>query len=353
MSTTLPTPVNALVAVSCPTATRCVAVGSTVGVNGAPNGASIVTSSNGGASWTVAVVPPTVGFLSDVSCIDARRCVAVGQAGQAGSGSGAIVATSNGGTTWTPQSVVAGAGDVTTVSCLPDGSCMAVATGALGAIALVDNGAAGWTQVGVLPPGMSGATSISCTDNQDCWATARTMPDVDHVVGTVAVTADGGAHWAASPVPSGMGFLNGVSCQPTSASTSSGAAGSGASGVDCVVVGTTSSTLDAVRSGRGVILTSTNGGASWTSETVTAFAAALNDVSCTGPGSCVAVGTSVSGPDDAGITILTGNDTGAANSVWKGAASVGSPQALTSVSCISTSACVAVGESTSLHLAGS
>ncbi len=350
MSATLPTPVNSLVAVSCPTATRCVAVGSTVGVDGAPNGAGIVTSSNGGASWTVAVVPPTVGFLSDVSCVDARRCVAVGQSG---SGVGAIVATSNGGTTWTPQPVLTGAGDVTAVSCLTDGACMAVATGALGAIALVENRAGGWAQVGVLPPGMSGATSISCTDDQHCWATARTMPDVDRVAGTVASTTDGGGHWAASPVPSGMGFLNGVSCQSTSASTSSGAAGAGASGVDCVVVGTTSSTLDAVRSGRGVILSSTDGGASWTSEPVSAFVAALSDVSCTGPGSCVAVGTSVSGPADAGISILTGNDTGASSSVWKGAATVGSPQALTSVSCISTSACVAVGESTSLHLASS
>jgi hypothetical protein len=177
------------------------------------------------------------------------------------------------------------------------------------------------------------------------------MPNVDRVTGTVAVTTDGGAHWTPSPVPAGTGFLNGVSCQSTNMSTSTGT-GAGVSGVDCVVVGTTSSTLDAVRSGRGMILTSANGGGTWTSQTVSAFVAALSDVSCTGPGSCVAVGTSVAGLPQAGISILTGNDTTTASSAWKGAAVVNLPQALTSVSCTSTSACVAVGESTSLHLAG-
>jgi hypothetical protein len=348
----LPPPVNSLGAVSCPTATRCVAVGQTVGVDGAPNGAAVVASSTGGASWSDAVVPPTVGFLSDVSCVDARRCVAVGQSGQAGSGVGTIITSTNGGTTWIAQAVPAGAGDVTTVSCLADGRCVALATSAVGAVVLVSSGSGVlWSQDGVLPPGMSGATAVSCTDDRHCWVTARTMPDPDRVAGTVAFTVDGGAHWTPSPLPSGTGFLNGVACQ-SSTTAPTGTGGPGVSGVDCVVVGTTSSTLDAVRTGRGVVLTSANGGGSWTSETVSAFAAALTDVSCTAPGSCVAVGASVAGLPEAGLSILTGNDTGTPTSVWKGAAVVGSPQALTSVSCVSTSACVAVGESTSLHLAG-
>jgi hypothetical protein len=353
VSVSLPSPVNSLDAVSCPTANRCVATGSTAGVDGAPNGAAIVTSSNGGASWTVETVPPTIGFLADVSCINTRRCVAAGQSGQSGSGVGAIVATTNGGTTWTPQAIPAGAGDVTAVSCLPDGRCTALATGAFGAIALVSSGASTWSQVGVLPPGMSGATAISCTDDEHCWATARTMPDVDHVAGKVAFTTNGATSWAASPVPAGTGFLNGVACRPAGTSSSTAGAGAGVSGIECVVVGTTGSTLDTVRSGRGLVLTSTNGGGSWRSESVSAFVAALNDVSCTGPDSCVAVGIAVSGLTEAGVSVLTGNDTGQPSSVWTHAALVGSPQSLASVSCLSTSACVAVGESTSLHLVGS
>ncbi len=272
MSVALPVPFNSLGAVNCPTATRCVAVGSTVGVDGAPNGAGIVTSSTGGASWTVAVVPPTVGFLSDVACTDGRRCVAVGQTGQAGSGLGAIVATTNGGTTWIPEAVPAGAGDVTAVSCLATGRCVALATGAFGAIALVSSSpGATWTQAGVLPPGMSGATAISCTDDQHCWATARTMPTST-------------ASPAPSPTrPTGASSGLPLRCPPRDRvperrflpgddQLTSGAAGaSGVAGVDCVVVGTTSSTLDAVRSGRGVILTSANGGGSWTSESVSAL----------------------------------------------------------------------------------
>ena len=64
-------------------------------------------------------------------------------------------------------------------------------------------------------------------------------------------------------------------------------------GVRCTVVGTTANTLDAARAGHGLIFTTANGGATWSSQTVTAMSASLNGVSCTAIGTCVTVGSSV------------------------------------------------------------
>jgi hypothetical protein len=70
-------------------------------------------------------------------------------------------------------------------------------------------------------------------------------------------------------------------------------------------------------------------------------------VSCTAVNTCVGVGSAVGLASDAGLSILTG----ANGHPWRGAATVSSPQVLTSVSCVSLSACVLVGESISQRLA--
>jgi hypothetical protein len=220
----------------------------------------------------------------------------------------------------------------------------------MGAVSLVSRNGSVWTAAGPLPTGLTGATSISCTDDQHCWVAARTLVDVDHVAGALALTSDAGVAWTRVDLPAGIGFLNGVSCLSTSSSPQPGAAGVNAT--DCVVVGSTDGTLGATRAGAGIVLTSPDGGGSWSKAPVSGFVASLADVSCVAVGSCVTVGNSVAGMPQAGIVVLTGHDNGKPDSTWKAAATVGSPQSLSSVSCTSMSACVLVGESTSLHLAG-
>ncbi len=351
----LPPPVNSLDDVACANPARCVAVGSTVGTGGAPNGAAIVTTSSGGASWRAAAVPATVTYLSGVACIDMRHCVAVGQSGPVGAGQGTAVTTSDAGFSWSVQAVPNGIGDVTAVSCLSDGRCTALATGPTGEVALVSGGGgSAWTVSGSLPAGTTAATSLSCVDDQRCWGTAQTVVDADHAAGQVVLTTDGGAQWHSVAIPSGIGLLEGVSCETTTVPPPDGRnRGTSTNGVDCVVVGGTNRTLDAVRSGQGVVLTSGNGGGSWTDQSVSGFVALLTGVSCTGPGACIAVGSSVAALPKAGIAIVTGNPSGAPDSSWKDTALVSLPQPLTAVSCVSSSACVAVGESVSEHLATS
>ncbi len=374
----LPTPVNSLTAVACPTETACWAVGSTVGGAGVPNGAAVIATTNGGGSWKPQVIPPAAGYLSRISCSDQRDCVAVGQAAQTSNGQAVIIATTDGGHSWQSRPVPPGFLDVTAVSCGVDRRCIAIGDVPGGAAALSSSSPGGaWVQRGTLPSAANGATDVSCTDDLHCWVTARLSPAAGHVVGMVALTTDGGAEWTSVATPTGIGYLTGISCLtsgggsaalpyrsaaptasapavPAPASTVSGSApptsapAVGVPGAHCTAAGTTSTTFDATRSGHGVIITTNNGGVTWSSQPVPASVAALMDVSCTGVGSCVLVGSSGSSSDQAGTVILTGP----AGAPWKGAAQVGVAQSLTAVSCVSQSRCVVVGESISEHLVG-
>ena len=359
------------------------------GAAGTTNGAAVVATTNGGSTWTLQPVPATVGYLSGISCSDQRHCTAVGQAGQTANAPGAIITTTDGGGTWQAAAVPAGVLDVTAIACQADRRCMATGSTASGTTALVSAPAqTAWVERGTLPPTLSGATGISCLDGQQCWVTVHTSIDVDHVAGAVAVTTDGGSTWAATAAPSGVGYLNGIVCAPdhggglpftsttvtsttvpssvtpsgatsgsattspatTSAPTTSTTttAPAGVAGTWCVAVGTTADTLTGVRTGHGVILTSANGGASWSSQPVTPSAAELMGVSCTAVDSCVAVGSAVALATHAGVAVLTAS----AGHPWRSAAVVASPQELTATSCISLSQCVLVGESIGEHLAG-
>lgn len=383
----LPALVNSITALDCVSASLCWAVGSTVGGAGAPNGAAVIATTNGGISWVAQAIPPTVGFLSGIACSDKKRCTAVGQATPTSDGQAAIIGTVDGGSVWTQEPTPPGILDLTAVTCRTDGRCVTIGSTATGVVALASatTGSA-WSQEGSLPANTTGATDISCSDDQACWVTAHTAIDLDHVSGTVAVSVDGGASWSAVTMPPGIGYLNGISClngsttgagalptttvAPTTTPAPSGGTASataptttaapatttppvttpptGVAGANCSVVGTTANTLNGTRTGHGLLLTSENGGAHWSVKPVSATSASLADVSCTAIGSCVAVGDSVATSNQAGMAILSGTP----SQPWKKPAVVGSPQPLTAVSCVSTSHCVAVGESFSEHLAG-
>jgi hypothetical protein len=357
----------------------------------------VIASSDGGATWSNQVIPPQVGYLSRIACSTKRDCTAVGQAAQTSAGEAVVIGTDDGGATWVLEAVPAGILDVTAVSCETDRKCTAIGTTATGTVALTSTTPlSGWSQLGALPAGLAEATAISCTSDSDCWVTAQAAPSGDHVTGQVVVTTDGGSTWTTVPTPSGLGYLNGVSCvegptagsgalpvqttttapppataqaaaqaaaAATAAATARAAAGAapttapatttvptttttpapivGVAGARCTVVGTTANSVTSSRSGHGVVLTSDNGGAVWTSPVVPISSASLAGVSCVAVGECVAVGSTVAASMPAGMIILTSS----ASDPWKGAAVVDSPQSLAAVSCLSLADCVVVGES--------
>ncbi len=366
----LPAPIHVLRAVSCASAARCWAVGSTLGTGGAPNGAAVVATTDGGALWTLEAVPTSVGYLTDISCGDVHHCEAVGQSGQTGTGPGVVIETGDGGSTWTIQTIPAGTTEVDTVTCSTDLHCVAIARagGPPEALVSVRSGAP-FVVAGVLPVGATAATALACTSDSDCWATVDGTGPAGST-GSVVATADGAATWSPVPTPTGIGELNGIACEvrpttpgsahPAARSAPPGSAGgttttvsagaAGVAGVGCVAVGTTSTTVNAARTGRGVVLTTTDGGGAWSLAPVSAVPADLLSVSCiTGP--CVAVGTSAVSDPLAGVVLLTPG-TGTTATAWHRAAVVPVALPLAGVSCVSLSACVAVGESISAHLEG-
>jgi hypothetical protein len=363
VATTLPAPVQSLRSVACPTARRCWAVGSTLGNSSFPAVAALVTTTDGGATWTVRAPPPTVGYLSAIACSSTRSCTAVGQVGLTGIGPGAIVTTENGGSTWSLEPVPAGTSDVTAVDCRPDGSCLALGVVSGRVTALTPSSTGAWTAGGVVPTPASVATSLSCTDSVHCWATSAQLVDVGHVIGLVAVTSSGGATWTLQTVPVGTGALQGISCTagPSSKTTAVGTGARTAStsgttttpdtgtGATCVAVGTTATTLGGVRTGQGVILTSSDGGGTWVPAKVTPTAADLLGVSCAA-GPCVTVGTTVAGAPRAGVMVLAGAAADPGTS-WRRAVTAPVALPLTGVACVSLASCVATGESVSVRLA--
>ncbi|MGB7051122.1 MAG: hypothetical protein WBG41_06105 [Acidimicrobiales bacterium] len=379
-SVDLPLPVNSITSVSCPTKSSCWATGSTEGGGGNALGAAILATRNGGATWTPESIPNTIGYLSSISCRDASHCVAVGETTTALGMEGVALVTSDGGRVWAGPPPIAGTTDITAVTCGPSGGCLAVASGSSGAVAVTLEPDGTWQTVGPLPPGTSGATDVSCADDEHCWVTGATTVGADNIVGSVAYTTDFGATWTAVPVPPGTGMLNGLSCSssaksagslpfgatsttvpPAGTTTTGSAPGApsgapsttvvpptttttlpGVPGFDCTAVGTTSTTLDAPRAGHGLILRTTSGGSTWTAERVPATAASFTDISCPTAGSCAAVGTSVATAPEAGLVVLTGD-----GNIWKHAATVAVPQPVAAVSCASVGHCVMAGEAVS------
>ena len=334
----LPAPVQALRAISCPTARRCWAVGSSLATSSAPAGAALVTTIDGGSSWTIQTVPASVRYLSAIACASPRSCTAVGQVGLTGTGPGAVLTTADAGATWDLQTVPVGTTDVTAVDCRPDRRCTALGVVSGRVTVLAPSSTGSWGSGGALPAAAA-ATALSCIDASHCWATATQPVDVDHIIGVIATTSDGGATWALQRVPAGTGALQGIDCHSgTTVGTRT----------TCTAVGTTSTIIGGARVGQGVVLTTGNGGSSWAAEPVASTIADLLGVSCAA-GPCVAVGTTVASASQAGVAIFA-SAVGGSGPVWQRASVAHVALPLIAVSCVTMSACVMIGESVAARL---
>jgi hypothetical protein len=349
----VPARVDQMRSTSCADADHCWAVGEAVGPGATESPAAIIATTNGGRSWAPQAVPSGTGALGNVSCADQHYCVTVGQSDQTRLGGSAVLVTTNGGATWTTSPALVGVFDMTTVSCRADRRCLAIGTVAAGGAAFASSpGHPAWTNIGSLPPGVNGASALSCSDNRHCWVTGYTSADPLHVSGVVAATSNGGTTWTALPVPAGTGYLNGIACMQdgsassTTTHTQRGTGSPSVAGASCVAVGTSAVAQGQTRTGHGLILTSGNGGASWTSEPVPSSVATLFAVSCPSIGSCVAVGSTPAASTQAGVTVLTG----ASQTPWQRPTIVTMPLAVSGVSCPSTSNCAVVGGAYTAYL---
>ena len=117
----------------------------------------------------------------------------------------------------------------------------------------------------------------------------------------------------------------------------------------CAAVGTTATITGAARTGRGVLAVTIDGGTTWEPVAVPASVADLRSVTCAA-GPCVAVGTTVASLSRAGVAVLA-TQTGVSTSALRKTVAVPFALPLSGVACTDVSACTAVGQAVTYHLA--
>ena len=295
----------------------------------APSVVAVAHTVDGGSSWLAEHVPvtsPTT--LNDLSCPDARHCVAVGSADVNGPLLGAVLTTDDGGARWETEASPVGTVDLWAVACTTAAHCLSLATGGTTAWAIVtDDGGASWQRAGTLPAGFGAVTSVTCLNASVCLAAGSQAGAPGKGAGAVVVSTDGGTTWTAATVPPGTGLLHGVTCPaPTR----------------CLAVGTASTTETDVAQAAGAFLASSDQGATW--ETIPA-PSGIDDafsVVCGTPSTCTAVGTvwtPTNPPTPIGGVVVTSDG----GKTWSPPETRYVPSGLTSVTCASRTACVAAG----------
>jgi hypothetical protein len=286
---TLPLPAGGtsgkLVAVSCPTKTKCVAVGAYSG--------GLLAETWNGKAWTPTALPTDKGFnhegLAGVSCPTTTRCVAIGYdlyeyvADRPRDSSTNALAEIWNGSKWTIVRLNSVLANLSSVSCPSANSCLAVGTW-LGESAYA-TAAVSWNgETWKVLPQTSGAafTGVSCSSAAHCVVVGDTV-DPQIPSASMAGLADlwNGRKWSALRLPWPKGsdsYLTGVSC------TRAG---------NCATAGGEDLAPNAVPV-TGKAAAATWNGKTWTIAKLPALHAGRSDVfnavSCPSATQCVAVG---------------------------------------------------------------
>jgi hypothetical protein len=318
--------------VSCVSATDCTAAGGfyKAGVQ------YMVAESWNGTKWQVDNTPVSASYdtdsLSDVSCVNANACTAVGSYHDPVDGNRPLVEVLQ--LRWQPQAAPVPSGAIATgldsVSCASAKACMAVGNyegsgSTFDAFAESWSGGT-WTIQSTPNPANSNLSGVSCTAASACTAVG------DVLSGGVLVTLAerwNGTSWTVQPTPSPAGaassYLTSVSCTSAAACTAAGFSVDG--------------------SGNHLTLAEAWNGSSWTIQGTPNPSGTTNTqlsgVSCTSASACVAVGYYLS----PSYTMLA--------EIWNGSSwTIGNPSLppggsggfLGGVSCTAASACTAVGD---------
>jgi hypothetical protein len=282
--TVMPTPSTGvadttLAAVSCSAPGACSAVGSTQPGQGLAYPGSPLVERWDGTAWTIQAMPLPSGsnlseYLTGVSCPSAQRCVAVGFYSVNGEGTGTVAADWNG-ASWSLQTFPYPSAELLGVSCAAEASCTAV--GQFGGQTAADHWN-GTTWTALRPPNPTtpqpgdGLVAVGCTSDptRSCQSVGE-VSNGDFGVSTFGAGWNGRA-WTveSTPSPSNHAALLGVSCGTVNA---------------CVAVG------GHPVSGVGELpLIGVWNGTGWTSRSGPLVRGTLDGVSCSDPSACTAVG---------------------------------------------------------------
>jgi hypothetical protein len=321
---------SVLSGVSCTSATACLAVGyfnATVGGSQLP-----LSEIWNGTRWTPETAPSPAGAtfaqLNAVSCASATECVAVGRIGTASGGPTELIELWSGGS-WKVETAPQPANSVlNAVSCPSASSCVAVGTADQQMLTEIWNGLS-WTVASAVHPSGAGASNlsaVSCSSPALCTAVGyfQASSGVDN---TLAESWNGSS-WTIqntpNAVPSGTDFandqLNGVSCTSPRACTAVGTvnldqtlaerwdgstwtiqATPNPGGVSASVLGSVACASSAACAAIGYVqpnsggpqpLTESWNGGQWVTETTPdPSGKTLNEIACVGARTCTAVGS--------------------------------------------------------------
>jgi photosystem II stability/assembly factor-like uncharacterized protein len=258
------------VLLSCATSSNCVALYDEQGpmAANAESTAAFVTS-NGGTTWTPAKLPPS--FLATDSseglqCFSGGRCVATGyiQVGNRGQGQASVIFSTDGGATWSTGSVPTLGAIVGIMSCSSAVHCTSIESDnnsggflTTSGVLVSSDGGQSWTALPsetLTPSGLSGTPSIdslSCPNDSQCWATGSVLgstcqgscpyvPDTAFIM----ATNDGGETWSNQPLPTPPSTsLQYVQTYPVNC----------VNGTECFVVGTLGSTEASSQAGNPLV----------------------------------------------------------------------------------------------------
>jgi len=321
----------ALPQISCVDAQACDVLAELAG-----RGSTLLTTTDGGQTWTSHRGPPLVPNVSQdgpgadlpglgMSCARISSCVVVGYAGASSARSRSqIFRTSDGGVSWSQSTFpppgsrefVPSGLSCTGTTCVavgffgqwhsesgPGGRAQGVSY--LGGAAYTsDDGGARWSASSAPPVGVS---SLSCPGDTDCYALAPSA---------VFETEDGGQTWdqvktSGLPGPSsGWNFIS-MSCASSSSCWLTGA-GTPASRPANSSAQRSSSPGHALRSvsvgqARALLASTVDSGASWAVSTAPARVGGVIDVSCPNTSTCFALGAEQNGsaPGHIKVVLLT------------------------------------------------
>jgi photosystem II stability/assembly factor-like uncharacterized protein len=175
---------------------------------------------------------------------------------------------------------------------------------------VTSNGGATWNSE-PLPKGITQTTSVGCPTAPHCWAVGGN---------TIIMSTDGGHSWAKQAVESGSTTFEGVDCPTNSA---------------CFAVGEkTSSSNPPLRSA--LVDATSNGGVSWTAQSLPSGISNLASLSCATQSYCQAAGTARSGAP-AALSTSTGGATWHAQQLPAGL------KAISGIACPAAKQCWATG----------
>jgi photosystem II stability/assembly factor-like uncharacterized protein len=297
---------------TCPSSSLCVAVGGDNSLLGVA-----ATSTNGGATWNSATLVASTPELDSIACSSLTSCVAVGQ--------GASAQSNDGGVTWTSHTIPSANTTLLGVSCPSSKLCVSVGvipgnTGPYGGqVLLSTDGGITWAAP-PLPQMVGALGSVSCPSSTFCVA----------VGAQILVTNDGGKTWATRFVSGGTGVLRSVSC---------------VSDLTCVAIGPNPAGLSDASSAAFAIVT-TDGGSTWSQQSMPSGSAALNTITCNGASVCAVSGQSL---NSSVAPMWVSGDGGTS---WHSAALPPGVTAVSSVNCQSATTCEFVGRQTTAPVSG-